>query len=1012
MRLLRLKLEAFGPYEDQEIVDFRALRYSKLFLIHGPVGSGKTFLLDGLCFALYGRSSGGERDRTGLRNLAATPDKETAVTLDFESQGQAYRIERRFLPENQDSLEDDVTLWRLPELMEPGKRDIVSSSRSGVSAMIVKLFGLTAEQFCQVAILPQGSFRRFLLAEGEQRRRILSNIFNSSRHAQFATILQNHHQQAKAELETAWSRREQVTSRYREFSGDPREMLQRSAEELAVVRQDCEVLQERSMEWERSLEDAVRFEVLDRQRGMTERELNLLRQDEDEDDETALAARLQECLPIYQEWKRLESQTEAIDEELQEQRAQYEQLKSNTNFLEDEVKRARLLEEERFNLKRSLERLDILVEDYRGVQALSEELSRVHERLTELGQVRSEVAIIVREQKAEILSAEEELDKIKSGEQKLASLKGDLESIERQKGRQRQGEALQDSFAQAQAREERFQQLLDRLELERTVLVETLTKQSEHDMKESLHSLKGRLEKGKPCPLCGSKEHPKPFKGRRKSTADDEVSHESLEELDHRLEIARKELVQARQRVARLEGRLEERANDVQPVPDLDDETLAGLQRTIEIVESRIEKKDELLKRLRKLRSEIKPARIKLKKMRILKERLQTTVENITSQYEEQRQIVLRTMREFFSQFKEATFEELVDFVESEKQRLDERLADIDKVEFTTERAELMAETFALQLAETRAAEMKREDYQAKADALRKQLEDSFRMEFANWDDLSFSLIRVARESSIRGESPVLDRDTLIRTVERQLHQSQELLATMPQPEMKSGQIRQVLSREREQIELKIGRRAALEKSLEQSKEDIETYDELVKEIRELEKREKSLAQMAGLANGKAGPNFHDWYLDRVFRRVITAANLRLEVLAPNRFCLGLHPGLEVKIMDFLAGKERSATTLSGGESFLASLALALGLGDILQGERDSREKLQTLFVDEGFGYLDRRAMDAAMDCLESLNQEGRTVGIISHVSALRERIRAQVVLAPNDAPLPYGVDRVQVFAE
>ena len=119
-----------------------------------------------------------------------------------------------------------------------------------------------------------------------------------------------------------------------------------------------------------------------------------------------------------------------------------------------------------------------------------------------------------------------------------------------------------------------------------------------------------------------------------------------------------------------------------------------------------------------------------------------------------------------------------------------------------------------------------------------------------------------------------------------------------------------------------------------------------------------------------------------------------------------------MKIVDFMAGKERSATTLSGGESFLASLALALALGDILQGDRESREKLKTLFIDEGFGYLDKRALDAALDCLESLKQEGRTVGIISHVPALRERIRAQVVLASNDAPLPYGVDRVQVFAE
>mgnify|MGYP000150247349 FL=1 len=1012
MRLLRLKLQAFGPYRDEEVVDFRALRYSRLFVIHGPVGSGKTFLLDGICFALYGRSSGGERDRSGLRYLGADPTVETAVTLDFESHGQGYRVDRRFLMEGLDSLADDVTLYRLPEIGEPTKRDILSSSVSGVENMILKLFGLNAEQFCQVAILPQGSFRKFLLAEGDERRQILSNIFNSSRYQRFQEAVQKAHVEAQWKLEEAWVRRERITSRYHSSQGDPREMYQRSQEELEVISQDCSALQERSMEWEQSLEDAVRYEVLDRQRGMSERELLVLREDEDVDEESALTARLQDSLPVFEEWRRVQNQAEEIAVELQEQKSQYEELKSNTNFLEEEVEKARLMEEERFNLRRSLERLDTLVEDYRGVQALAEELERIEERLAELGQLRSDLALTIKEQKAEIEETEEELEKIKAGEQKLASLKADLKAVERQKGRQRQNEALRDAFEQAQARETRFLDLIDDLEAEKRELKERIAKQQALDLEESLHNLKGELKKGNPCPLCGSESHPKPFRGRRKKGGEAAESEESLEAVERRLDLARTELAQSRERIARLEGRLEEREDEVEEeVPELDEATMAGLRNTLQAVESRVSKKEDLLKRLREMRSEIKPGRVRLKKMRLLKERLEATVEGVESQYESRKDSVLLTMKKFFGQFEEATFEEFVGLVDSEKERLEERLQEIDEYRFSTERAELMAETFALQLAETRASEIRRDELQQKADSLRSKLEDSFKLEFANWDDLTFSLSRVAREYS-RGNVSVLDRDTLIRTVERQLHQSQELLATMPVPEMRAEQIRQVLAREREQLELKVGRRATLEKSIEQSQEDVRLYDEVVEEIRDLEGRQKSLERMATLATGKKGPTFHDWYLEKLFRRVIEAANLRLEVLAPNRFCLGLQPGLEVKIVDFMAGKERSATTLSGGESFLASLALALALGDILQGDRESREKLKTLFIDEGFGYLDKRALDAALDCLESLKQEGRTVGIISHVPALRERIRAQVVLASNDAPLPYGVDRVQVFAE
>ena len=332
---------------------------------------------------------------------------------------------------------------------------------------------------------------------------------------------------------------------------------------------------------------------------------------------------------------------------------------------------------------------------------------------------------------------------------------------------------------------------------------------------------------------------------------------------------------------------------------------------------------------------------------------------------------------------------------------------------FTTERAELMAETFAMQLAETRASEKRREQLQASADEIRETLIERFRLEFSGWDALSFALGRLSRESKLRsGSDSVVDKEMLIRTVEHQLHQSRELLATLPVPELKSDQIRQALAREREHLEQKISRRVNLERALEKSTEDVGRYDDLVVKIRGLEEKFAILEKLASLAQGSGGVTFHDWYLEQVFAKVISAANLRLEILAPNRFCLALQQGLEVKIVDFQAAKERPATTLSGGESFLASLALALGLGDILQSDRNSRERLQTLFIDEGFGYLDRRALEASLECLESLKQEGRIVGVVSHVSALRERIRAQVVVAANDSPLPYGVDRIQVFAD
>lgn len=877
--------------------------------------------------------------------------------------------------------------------------------------MVNKLFGLTADQFCQVAILPQGRFRQFLLAPAEHRRQILSNMFNSSRHAKLQAALQKEQFRVKTLLEKAWQEREELISRYQTSGGDPRDSYQRSQEELKVVEQTCKQHQHRSSEWERSLEEAVRYEVLERQKDVSERELRVLTHEE-EAAADQLVTRLRKVLPHFERWRELQAQADEIGNELREQRAQYDKLKSGTNFLEEEVEKARRLEEERFSIHRTLERLDLLMEETRGVEVLSLELERTGERLQDLAQMRSELAAIVKADKQRVFEIEEELQKIQGAEAKLQLLKEELAKLSERRGRIRQSELLKETYLQAGTRVERFERLVEDLTKERKALQESLREERQQDLHDSLLVLKAQLREGFECPLCGSTDHPAPYQTNSGQQRLASESEESLEHISRRLELAEGELLQARDRKARLEGRLEERSEEDFDEADLDESTLESLKRTVSAVEAKVSHKDGLLQELRGIQEASKPDRVKLKKMRLLKERLDSTLESIAVQQETRRQGLFKTVNHLFPQLGEAELDRLGEAIELEKGRLQQRLQELSDVKFSTERAELMAETFALQLAETRASEKRRETLLKQAQEVKKNLEDAFRLDFTGWDDLSFSLGRVARENSLQNQSALVDRETLIRTVERQLHQSQELLATIPVPEMKSEQIRHALSREREHLEIKVGRRSALEKSVEQASEDVKKYDTLVEKIRIQETRMSHVDRMNRLSSGSQGLNFHDWYLERVFRRVISAANLRLEILAPNRFCLGLQDGLDVKVVDFLAGKERSATTLSGGESFLASLALALGLGDVLQADRVSRERLQTLFIDEGFGYLDRRAMEAALDCLESLKQEGRTVGIISHVPALRERVRAQVVVAPNDSPLPYGVDRIQVFAE
>ncbi len=1009
MRPLRLSLTGFGPFLENQVVDLRGFRYSRLFLIHGPVGSGKTFLLDGICFALYGRSSGGERDRRGMRSLGLAAEQETTVVLDFEIASEGYRVERRMVLDPEGGFgPDEISLWRLPEFGEPTRRDILSASLSGVEAMLAKLVGLSADQFCQVAILPQGQFRRFLLAPPEERTAIIGRMFDVALYQRLAGLLDGEHEQLKRQVAEAWREREALTGRYKDTAGDPRERLWQSQEELQAVTLACQGHQEKSTEWERSLESAVRYETLERQREMSRRELEDLTH-QGERPEDALSRRLETALPDFQQWQAATAEMEEIEKELDDQRTQYEKLKRETNFLEAEVEQARRIEEEKYALLRAHERLDEVVQESEGMLSLEDELEAAERRLQDLARARSTLAQEVKRSQARVEKLQAEMERQGKAEQRLASLRQEVAQLESRDQEARQRTHLTSTLEQARQREFRLRDTVAGLRDELASTQNRFFQQRAQSRAEALLRLRGELLEGRECPLCGSNHHPHPYDGRVDPGSLDAELEQKLASLKARCEHAQAELTQAEERRARFEGRLEGMAKLQEPTEDVSG-IVDGLRQSISLIEGKLAGRQTHKDELKRLERELVPDRKKLRQMRLLKERLEGTVDNARSVRDARRERLDELVRQSLGLEQAPPEEAWPELLDGERLRVQERLEELETTPYGSERAEVMAETFALGLAETRAAERRREGLRREAEELRQSLWDRFRLDFASWTDLTFALAREAREFALSKES-VVDKETLVKAVRRQLDQTQELLAAVAQPEMRSDQIRHALSREREQIEVKTGRRASLQRSVDLGAQDVQTYDRLVETIRELEGK---LAAIGPLANSAAGRNereiaFVDWVLERFFARVLSAANQQLEVLAPQRFALLQDRGLEVRVFDISAGTTRSATTLSGGESFLASLALALGLGEVLQGAEGAGERLGTLYIDEGFGYLDQQALDAALQCLENLRGEGRTIGLVSHVGDLRERIRSQIIVARRD-DVESG-SRVQTFS-
>jgi len=214
VRPIRLTAQAFGPYADEQVFDFTELGERSFFLICGPTGSGKTSLLDALCFALFGDTSGAERSGKQMRSDYADPATPTEVTLDFSVGPERYRVQRS--PEQErpkkrgagtTAQPAGATLWRRTDVTTAtGEGSVLASRWGDVTGEVERLLGFRSDQFRQVVMLPQGQFRRVLTASSDDREKILERLFKTEIYRRIEEALKTEARRIKAEHEQARQR--------------------------------------------------------------------------------------------------------------------------------------------------------------------------------------------------------------------------------------------------------------------------------------------------------------------------------------------------------------------------------------------------------------------------------------------------------------------------------------------------------------------------------------------------------------------------------------------------------------------------------------------------------------------------------------------------------------------------------------------------------------------------------------------------------------------------------------
>ncbi|MGC5534166.1 AAA family ATPase [Streptomyces sp. SR-10] len=1016
MRLHRLSITAFGPFGATQEVDFDALSSAGLFLLHGPTGAGKTSVLDAVCFALYGAVPGARQSPgASLRSDHAPADLSTEVQLELTVGGRRLEVTRSPAQPRPKKRGDGFTMEKAQSRLrgyDPERGwQALSKSHQEIGEELTQLIGMSRDQFCQVVLLPQGDFARFLRADAEARGKLLGRLFDTRRFAAVEERLAELRRGAEARVTAADERVLALAQRIAQAAGPV------GAEAAPIAARPGEPgLAETVLEWAAIARSTAR-ERLD----------------------------IAHCVVSEAEGRQREAR-HALDTERERARLQ--------ERYEETVRRAAALEERRPEHDRCQERLERARKADRVAPALDlrEEAERAHRRAGDaLDRARAQLPPDLADAGPDRLTELERrfrqelggLESARRAEARSAAIDEERDRLERESRADdttvRDADAwlagwdavhagLRERIATAQEAATRAEQLAGllaparrRLEAARrrdALAAEVLaTRQTlaearegaldahetwlglrERRLRDIAAELAAGLVDGAPCTVCGSAEHPAPATegDGHVDRATEEAAltaHRRAEETRARAEQALG-LVRERHAAAHAEARdTDPPATVTDPSADVvakpaggegEDGTKTGPGPSV----------DELRDAVDRLAAEHAEEHRLAAGTHAAREALDAAerehLGRLELRQEAERRAAARTSRREALDREQAVLRDELALVRGESGSV------AAYAERLTRRVALLAEAAEAVRAEQETGRRRKEADGRLSDA-------AFRAGFDTPEAAAATLLDAAAQRDLQHRIDAWQAEAAAvadRRAERDAREAAEQPPARPTAAQGEFDTAEWLVREASSA-----RAAAEERCAELARLSREAADE-VRRLGPVRQEYERIARLAGLAAGTSADNERKMRLEAYvlaarLEQVAAAATARLRRMSSGRYTLvhsdartgGRRAGLGLHVVDAWTGSERDTATLSGGETFFASLALALGLADVVTEEAGG-VRLDTLFIDEGFGSLDDQTLDEVLDVLDSLRERDRSVGIVSHVADLRRRIpvRLEVV--------------------
>ncbi len=1009
MRPLKLVIRAFGPYAQEQVLDFSVLEGRPLFLIHGPTGAGKTSILDAMCFALYGETSGGERQIRHMRSDHADPGVLTEVIFDFALGAETYRVFRR---PDQDRPKKrgsgmtrepaKATLWKQTLAEREDEGVVIAERWSRVNEEIERLLGFRSDQFRQVVVLPQGQFRELLAAGSSERQQILEVLFQTGIYHQVEEALKGAADQTKTEVERLREREKEILEHLgTETLAELKEKLSDVERKRGVIEDTIKTLRQEERSARKELEDAreIARKVSEYEKAKTDLQALEAREKDfrEKEERLARARRAGRLKDIEGELRDREEELTEAQKKLRTARSALEGAQKEKTRADGEFDREKSRQEERDRARREVDKLESLRTQVEELVSARSKVIGLRERVQTLARICDEKKTDLDRDEQALQEAQKEKEAAVTLAAQVNARELEYERLQRLHELQRRLEGLYRDHKRADAEFSEIQCKLIQKDKDRSVVTRELELLEERWRKGQAAILARQLKAGIPCPVCGSTEHPMPAKDSDElpTESDLELARKRLKEIDRQIKGLQEEASSSRDHVVRLKSQIQ----------ILEAELGAQENKDISGMKCRVEEARSLLDKARKAEERLSGLEAQIKKLEEARQQAEREVKTYNSEL--QRAGTDLAVAESSLRQSEGKIPEELRTRDRLEKRIEEARHRSQELEIAFQSAQEQQNSARIALAQAKATLRNAKEAETRARDLLDKARKRFlrRLEetgFVNPEDYEAS--RMEEKAMDRLDTEIQEFRVKRGEALERLRRAEKEAGGLKRPELEP--IEQRCVQIKEGLERALRRSGETDRYIEQLRSAVRDVDKLGREIGEKEAYYGIIGRLAEVASGR---NLYNITLERfvlatLLDDVLVAASTRLRVMSNGRFDLqrltGLSDrrragGLELVVYDAYTGTTRPVNTLSGGEGFLASLSLSLGLADVVQAYAGGI-KLDTIFIDEGFGNLDPESLDLALRVLVDLQKEGRLVGIVSHVPELKEHIDVRLEIVPG----------------